>query len=349
MTEKQHPNEKVHSMIRFLAVFIQLWRHRTYLIIPTLLFPAIVAAISFSYTPVFIAETTLGVDPQNATSALLKRLDTSEAKEILKRRLSDEFLLEDALKETGTTLSFDTMDHHTRDITINRIKQNLLLTLPQKNTIHLQYKDPNEEHAVLFLEYVSQYFMDELLAPERLDIEESLLSLSKQFQYYSTQQKRHEMTLEKMKTQDLALLEEKEKEEILRDIVAAEFNVQKATAQKNLAQKGYEALLEKAQSLSTRGNINHKNGLIHYIDLPTLTDTKHTVDDHIALIQCAAVLGILFGVFLIIINFLCKRTFTSETEIIKETGVKVIGHVPHLGDIHTDEGRLFTHPINLTF
>ena len=56
------------------------------------------------------------------------------------------------------------------------------------------------------------------------------------------------------------------------------------------------------------------------------------------------ILAIVFTAVMIILDILFDSSLRQDDEIRKELGLRILGRMPNLGDVHFDEGRISTMP-----
>ena len=336
-------------MTRLLTLLIYLWQKKALLITPALLLPLIAFIWSYNYQPYFEAVTTLGLDKRHVSSPLLKNIDTPENAEILQRRLTNQNLLKDTLVESSVIFDATTSSETDIRAQISAFAKRIQLNIIDSESMQIFYRDSDKENAQRILENLSSNFVDDILAPERLRIEEKLMNLSNQVQYYNEQQKRSEAKLNQAQEKLTKTRNEKEQNTLLKDVVSLEFEVQKAVAQKDLAQEDYERLLIESRSLITGTRNGRGNLILQYIETPVVTSGERGLKDHFSIAWLCFKIGFFIGILSIIISRLLDQSLRSDEEIHELLGLKILGRIPNLGHVEMKQGRLIINPTKTTF
>lgn len=334
-------------MSKILTLLVYLWNKKAYILLPTVLFPIITLAWSLSYQPAFKAITTIGVDKRLVSSPLLKNFSTPENIEILERRLKGSSLLKDTVMDSSTFFdNTNVSDEQIKSETISLATRVQIKAIDSEN-FQISYTDTSKENTVRILEALSNNFIDDLLAPERLRTEEKLMNLANQVQYYSELEKKHEALLNNAQEKLSKTQGEKQQNLLLKKVVKLEFDVQKASAQKDLAQTDYEKLLIESRSLITGARTDSTNPILQYIEPPVIVSGERTSSDHTYITYLSFKIGLLVALLSLFISRLMDTTLRTDKQIQEAFGLRIIGRIPHIGEVTFKDGRLIADPTKI--
>lgn len=319
-------------MIHFLIVLFNFWRHRYIILMPAIVFSLIALFISLSQPVLFKVDTTLYLAKEKAESPLLKNITEKDHVAILERTLKGERILRDTLQEVGLLIE-GTPPLKEKEI-INTFASSIDLDVLNDHLIKITYANTTPQNIETTLETLSFNFIHEILAPERFRTEQQLASLADQIKYYSEKIKIAESDLQSAQARNA---KSGEPNAYLKQIVSLEFDLEKFTSQKNIAQEEYDNLLTKNKSLVSQYS-QSPNAVLWFIEAPTRLPDQSYLARHISYIINGLILSILFSILVIIYRVYADRSLRSEEEFRRYLGVKIIGHLPNLGDIHTEDG-----------
>lgn len=322
-------------MTRLVILLAEIWRYRMRLLLPTILFPVLAVAWSMGNPPVFEATTTLSLDKEKVRSPLLQNIDTPENAAILERFVESENVLLDTLYQTGGLL--DGANSEKENAAVADMASRLELKVLSSDRIQLNYTDTNPSAVVKTLEQLSLNFIHEILAPERLRLEQVLFSLSEQVRYYAELERLNAVAYQKaQEATDAGLMDA----EHLREVVRLEFEQQRAASQRDLAQQEYDVLLAKSKALITSMNEADANSVLWFVEAPVRIGGDKDVAYHIVLAQLMALLGLVFGVLWVFYSKMMDSTLRRDDDIYDLLGLKILGRVPNLGPVQVQDGRL---------
>lgn len=332
-------------MARLLSFMVYLWHKKIYFIVPALFLPFIGFLWNLSVLPSYKASTTLSVDQKYISSPLLKNISSPENAAALERRIKNKSLIEDVLYDSGQIL-FDKIKPSPEEISLRSgdFLKALDFEILESGHIYIAYTHLNKDMAKHTLEIITTHFIDDILAPERLRIEEKLMNLAEQVQYYSTEEKKLALLLAKEQKKLAQASSKKQEEARLKTVVQTEFKVQKALAQKKLAQQDYEKRLVEARSLISGSKIGKNNLIIQFIEPPTLVSGKRELNDHAFVLWLAFKIGLLIGALGVLMSRLFENTLINDREIEDILGLPITGRIPHLGEISLSKGRVTVDP-----
>lgn len=318
-----------------MILFAHVWKHRFRLLLPVVLLPLVAVVWSLSQPVIYESLATIGVDKKKTTSPLLEDLDKIENQEILERFVKNADIIRDTLYETGGLVEGTLPE--TESLALEKAQERLVIDIPSAERIRLRYIGSNEKDSLKFLEKLSLNFVQEILAPERLRLEQTLFSLGEQIQYYREQEHLVTSALAKAKKAEAAGVQD---EKMLKDLVRLEFEKERASAQRQLAQKEYDHLLKISKSLMRSMDDLSPSGALWFVESPVLVQGEKSVGYYIDLIQCMALIGFLLALLWIAYAKVSDNTLKSDAEITEELGLKIVGRVPHLGELHLQDGHL---------
>ena len=322
-------------MVQLIVFLAHLWNARYRLILPILALPAIALAWSMGNTPTYHATTTLSLERSKVHSPLLQNIASVENTEILNRFMHNPSLLEDTLLETGAILP--NMDDMSKRSAVDAMSKRISLKVVGDDRLQINYSDHNEASAIKTLEKLSMNFVDEILAPERLRIEQVLYSLGEQIRYYGELQRLAEEALEKALEAKKSGLQDPEH---LKEIVRLEFDAGRNQAQRQLAQKEYDQLLSQAKSLRSSMNSVEGSTVLWFVETPTLVGAAFDRAYHISLAKMWAWIGLVLGLLWVALARLMDSSLRRGDDIEEYLGVKILGRLPSLGKLQVENGRL---------
>lgn len=165
---------------RLLYIFIGAWRQRYLIILPIFLMPIIGAVISTFSAKQYQAHTSMLIQETAKMNPFLEDLAVSS---MLKERLDSlQTLLHSRhiLSAVATELSMYPPDASPaeQDGVINRLSTNLSMMMSGKDLIRIDYRSGSAAGMKEILESISTHFVEQLLAPERSSMKDSLVFLS---------------------------------------------------------------------------------------------------------------------------------------------------------------------------
>lgn len=322
-------------MIHLIVGLLEVWRARYRLLLPMIVLPAVAVGWSMANSPIYQATTTLSVERAKPHSPLLQNMTSQESQEILKRFVNNPDLLEDTLLATGVILP--TMNASQRFDAVQDLSQNLHLHILDSDRLQLNYEGGNEQEVIRTLEKLSANFVDEILAPERLRVEQVLFSLSEQIRYYGELEGVALSALEKAQEAKNAGLTDVEH---TKSIVRLEFDAQRSRAQRQLAQKEYDQLFSKVKLLQASMSAADSNGVFWFVEEPTLVGAIYDSAYHAKLVKIWLWLGFLVGLVWLVVGKISDSSLRREEDIYNTLGVKVLGRLPNLGHLKNEDGHL---------
>ncbi|MFT7144293.1 MAG: capsular polysaccharide biosynthesis protein [Alphaproteobacteria bacterium] len=327
-------------MLKLAILMVEIWNYRFQVILPLILLPLMVMAWSFAYSPMYEATTTLSVDRVKASSPVLMNASDPGNSLILERRLKSEGVIRDTILDTGAIVGFDLYSKSAKEEAVREFSSRIKLHIFSDDMLRINFKAKTPEKAEQVLEYLSGNFIDEILAPERVRVGDLLSSLGNQVQLYSEQEKRTVDKLNILQEQLANTRKSSEKEILLKQVVAVEFNAQKAEAQKDLAQNEYEDLLLQSRSLMGGQFYNEPNAIMWIVDPAISLSPKRDMYYHLNLLFIAFQAAVVLALILVLNRRFTDKTLRKDDEIYELLGLKILGHIPNIGSVETDNGRL---------
>ena len=321
-------------MNRMLILATALWKRRATLVLSLIAFPALVLMYGLNKPPVYEAVQTLSLTPEKAQSNLLQDISNSEYQKILERQLKNETLLKAALRDVGTLLSgADQMDEQKQ---VADLRRSLDLEAAGPNVIEVTLSHEDRSSILRLLEAVVINFIDDIMAPERFAKEELANSLGNQIRELTAQRTETDAKVDGLKG-DLRRAKADEQEAIERRIAALEFQSQTLEMQIRLAKNEYEKALTATQQTMFHPIIKAEGS-------PVLVTPAPRLSQQLYFLLVGLILAIVFTAVMIILDILFDSSLRQDDEIRKELGLRILGRMPNLGDVHFDEGRISTMP-----
>lgn len=321
-------------MIHFLTLLLNFWRHRYHILMPSIVFSLIALFISLSQPVFFEVTTTLYLDKEKAESPLLKNITEEDHAAILERTLTGTRVLKDTLQEVGLLLEGAPVA--TEQQALTNFSSQIDLEVLNDHLIRICYKNLSVQNIETTLETLSFNFIHEILAPERFRTEQQLASLADQIKYYSEKIKLAAVSLKNMQAKNANSTKENA---FLKQIVSMEFDMEKFTSQKRMAQDEYDHLLTKNKSLVSQYS-QSPNSVLWFVEAPTRLPEQSHLKRHINYMIIGLIMAILLSVILIVYSSYSDRSLRTEEEFRRYLGIKIIGHMPNLGDVRTENGSI---------
>ena len=321
-------------MNRMLLLATALWKRRATLILSLIAFPALVLMYGLNKPPMYEAVQTLSLSPENTQSDLLQDISNTEYQKILERKLKSQTLLEDALESVGKLMSGASKEEIDRAVA--ELRRNLDLEAAGPNVIEITLAHEDRSSILRQLEAVVLNFIDDIMAPERFAKEELSNSLANQVRELTEQKVDTDAKIGGLKS-DLRRANDDEKDAIERRIAALEFQTQTLTMQINLAKNQYEEVLNETQKTLF-------NPIIKAEGSPTIVTPMPQLSQQLYYLLVGLILSVVFTTVMVTLDILFDRSLRHDDEIRKELGLRILGRMPNLGDVHFDKGRMSTMP-----
>lgn len=326
-------------MLKIAIFLVQIWNYRYQVLLPIILLPLMVLSVSLAYNPLYEATTTISVDRTKASSPVLMNISDPSNSLILERRLKSESVIRDTILSTGAVVGFELLPTEEKSNVLRDFTNRVRMTILSDDMVRINYKGETPEKAENILEILVGNFIDEILAPERVRVGDLLASLGNQVQLYSEQEKKANERLSIMQAK-LANTTGKSREALLKELVGVEFNVQKAIAQKDLAQSEYEDLLLQSRSLMGGQFHNEPNAIMWIVDPALSLSTKRDMTYHMQILFVALQAALVLALVLVMYKKLTDSTLKKDSDIYDALGLKILGHVPNLGHVESEGGKL---------
>ena len=312
----------------------KIWHQKSIILLLLIAFPALFAMYGVNQQPSFTAVQTLSLNPENAQSNLLQDVNNPEFIRILNRQLNNETLLTSALNDVGILLKG--AEHEQAQQLIQDLQKRLGLTAAGNNVIEITLTHPERAQILRLLEAIVLNFIDDIMAPERFAKDELTNSLANQVQ---TINQRREETLEQIKNaqQELAKADKSAALAVERKIAALEFQAQTLRMQKALAENEYQKALQTAQQ-----NLFHP--VIKPESSPVIISTYGNAERGMLYGGFGFIVALLLATLVVIISTAIDTSLRQDENIRKELGLRILGRMPHLGDVTFENGRISTMP-----
>ncbi|WP_281557258.1 GNVR domain-containing protein [Thalassomonas sp. RHCl1] len=165
---------------RLLYILIGAWRRRYVIVLPALVMPVLGVMISSFSTKHYQAHTSMLIQETAKMNPFLEDLAVSS---MLKERLDSlQTLLHSRhiLSSVAAEMALFPVDATPleQDRVINKLSGNLSMMMSGKDLIRIDYRSSSPEGMKEILESVSKHFVEQLLAPERSSMTDSVVFLS---------------------------------------------------------------------------------------------------------------------------------------------------------------------------
>ncbi len=321
-------------MNRMLLLATALWKRRATLVLSLIAFPALVLMYGLNKPPMYEAVQTISLNPENTQSDVLQDTSNEDYQKILERKLKSETLLEDALESVGTVMAGTTNEETTKAVA--QLRRNVELSSAGPNVIEITLSHEDRSSILRQLEAIVTLFIDDIMAPERFAKDELTNHLENQVRELTEQKADAEAKIGGLKS-DLRRADEKEANAIERRIAALEFQSQTLTMQINLAKNQYEQVLNETQQTLF-------NPIIKAEGSPVILTPTPRLSQQLYFLLVGLILSVVFTAVMVALDILFDRSLRYDDEIRKELGLRILGRMPNLGDVHFDKGRMSTMP-----
>jgi Mrp family chromosome partitioning ATPase len=284
-------------MARGLIVLSELWRHRKDVLLPTLLVPLLAIGFSLSQPPVYHATALLQLDTGKAKSPLLQKIDEPGHAEALARIIKGDELLKDTAHDAGMRLD-------PRRIELNVLNDRL---------IRIGYSSPQKLGLESLVDALAYNFIYEILAPERLRIEQRLATTSQEL---------------------------KDAQGSLDNPTPPQgFDHAKAEAQVKLLSDSYDQLLGDLNQVYAAFDRGNPNALLWFAEPARVDDRVSWIHRLFNAAASGLVLGLAAGLALAGWQRMRPRGFKNAQTLSLYTQLPVVGQVPNLGPVEIVDGK----------
>jgi hypothetical protein len=313
-------------MIKLLKLLCFLSEKKATLFWPTFFGALFFAGLTASKDQVNIFKTTLYLNKGAVTSPVLQNASEPTHTKILNDILTKQSVIDTALMESGLQNGLNDSEKKSLLSTFTRATY---LQTPHDTMVQIYYKGSETKQVTDYLEALSYAFIKETLSPERLRIEQKLATLAEQIQYYSSKERNSRIRLERAKQAG----------DNSQNIIAGRFEIERAETQRELAQEDYDALLEEAKPLMSM-TITGANDLLWPVEAPVMLAGPSKEERIISNTVAGAIIGLLISLMLLTWKIFKHTTITRDEDVLTKLGVRVLGHIPNLGHIHVDGGKM---------
>lgn len=276
---------------------------------------------TISQPQTYTATATLQLDSTKARSPLLRNIAHPGHDQILFNILTSQQLLQDTTTATGLALDY----------------QQFGLQILNNQLLRLRLQHTQREGLDQVLETHAYNFIHELLAPERFRAEQQLAQLEAQSKAYKEQLQDAQAKLAVSLKKPVPTTEDA-REAHMRELIAQEFNVQRLSAQVELAQAEYNDLLANSKAINTRFDDQLTQGIIWFAEPSALHSATSPFDEQLKAFWQGLMLGLLAGFGLILLTHLFDRSISRDSDIVETLGLKILGRVPYLGPVRFTKG-----------
>lgn len=327
-------------MLKFAIFLVKIWEYRIQVLLPLILLPVAVLGWAVAYKPLFEVTTIIGVDRDKASSPLLMNISDPNNALIMERRLKSASVVKDAIVDSGAVIGFESLPTEEKQRAVREVASHIKMAVLSDDKVRINYKSRDEKKAERILESLAGNFIDEVLAPERVRVGDLLASLGHQVQLYSEQEKQYLSELNKLQERLAQTSGTKSKEEMLKKVVAEEFNAQKAAAQKELAQEEYETLLMQSRALMGSEYYHEPNAIMWVVEPPISANAKKDAGYFASLFWLSLQAGVVLALILSFLRRFTDKSLKTDAEIDEALGLKILGHMPNFGAVESKAGRL---------
>ena len=320
----------MHQLRILLA---NIWQRRGVIVLSLIALPALFAMYGLNQKPAYTAVQTLSLKPENAQSNLLKNVDNPDFIRILARQLKNETLLKTALKDVGILLEGADPEKTRQDI--RKLQQKLTLTAAGDDVIEITLAHPNRAEILRLLEAVVMNFIDDIMAPERFAKDELTNSLASQVQTIKTRRQETKQQLADIQETLADTSAQKQQKTLKQKISALEFRRQTLKMQQTLAENEYQKALHAAQE-------NLFQPVIKPMSRPVIISTYGGTERGLLYGGLGFVLALLFSLLVVVVSSILDTSLRRDENIRRALGLRILGRMPHLGDVHFENGRIST-------
>ena len=318
-------------MNQLRILLANIWQRRGTILLSIVALPALFAMYGLNQQPAFTAVQTLSLTPENAQSNLLKNVDNPDFARILERQLKNETLLKTALEDVGILLQGADAEKTRR--ALNNLQNQLDLTAAGNDVIEITLQHPNRAEILRLLEAIVMNFIDDIMAPERFAKDELTNSLASQVQTIKLRREETKQQLQDVR-KELAQVSKPAQEETLeRRVAALEFRIQTLNMQQTLAENEYQKALKTAQE-------NLFQPVIKPESSPVIISTYGGTERGLVYGGLGLVVAVLFSLLVVIVTSALDTSLRRDETIRRELGLRILGRMPHLGDVRFENGRM---------
>ncbi len=289
----------------FLDLLASFWRHRHRIIWPLVLCPLLVLGWVISQPPMYVATAVLQVDTTKARSPLLQQITQPGHAKTLLKLLQGPELLADTARDAGMRID-------ARQVGLMVLSDNL---------IEITYTSGQKLALEQLVDALGNNFIYEVLAPERLRIEQRLSETGQNL------------------------------EKIQRVLAAPEtpaMDTPRLKLQESALTASYATLMDDITAVNAAFNPGSSNALIWFAQPARVVDRQ----PFISRVLCALWRGLGFGaamaVVLVVWNLFSCQGFTSTTQLTRALGLSLLGTVPNIGTVQIHDGKASVHVGNTT-
>lgn len=276
-----------------LLFMAEIWRERKALSWPLVGIPALALLLAAAQGERYTAVATLQLDSSKATSPLLSTITEPAQVRVLESIAKNPDVLADAARDSGTRLS-------PRDVNLVAMNERLIQLSATSHT------PQGLENALDALAYT---FITELLAPERLRLEQRLGHVQDSLTQIQKQLENPTLAADERGALDI---------------------------KKTVAEQAYQTLLGQVESINAAfqgGPGGNPQAVLWFAEPAHIASRPHPLKYYL----CAGLMGLLAGVGGALVMLFWKRASrqspVSETELSALTGLNVLGSLPNIGRV----------------
>ncbi len=267
-----------------------LWRYRHAWFWPMVLVPLLVVAWAMGQPTVYTGSITLQLDQSHASSPLLKNWSNPDNEDVLRRVLNHPELLADTSRDSAAAL----------------VPANLRLDVLNSQLVRISYRTTTPKDLDTLMATLAYNFIYELLAPERLRLEQQLASVGGDLR----------QTEARMLVPQLA---PGEREQL--------------ASQRTMLQQRYRTTLEDLSVVNAAFDQGSPHALMWPTDAPVITAPYPPLWRFIGALIAGIGMGLAVAGFSVLAHQQQRASKALPENLAKATGETVLGNIPDLGTV----------------
>lgn len=278
-----------------LRVLANTWRYRKALVLPTLLVPMLMAGWALSQPPRYEAAALIQVDTVRAKSPLLQHLTESGQETALNRILRGQNLLRDTAHDAGVMVD----------------PAGVRLRVVNDNLLEISYTGPQEVGLDGLVDALATNFIYEILAPERLRVEQRLAATGGQLKDV------------KAKLADPAMAAEAPR---------LKLDEESLTAQ-------YTELMADVAAINAAFNPSSPGGVMWFAEPSHIKSSSQPGARAWVAARNGVMIGLLLGFIWVGWRRARPRGFVKAERLVAQTQLPLAGALPNIGAVEIRDGK----------
>lgn len=281
-------------MGRGLVMLSEVWRYRKELLAPTLLVPLVWVGVALGQPPRFDASALLQVDAAAARSPLLGNLHEAGHADALRRLATGSSLLADTARDAGLPVDADRVQ----------------LEVVNDHLLRIGYSSAQQEGLTSLVDALAYNFIYEVLAPERLRLEQRLGDAEQQ--------------LAQVRSARLATTDDAERARL--------------ALQEDMLTRGYGDAMRDMALVNASFSHGSTGGLV-WVSQPAQVDGGMTITERVGrALGYGALAGLLAGLALVVWQLARPRGIPTAEALARLAQLPVAGALPDMGDVTIHNG-----------